>query len=394
MSGSGVLWIEGARLMEPGVGIRRGSLLIQDGRIEAVDPFIVPPEAKRVNAEGRLLTPGLIDLHTHGLGRFLFDRSDELAAAAEIAPRFGVTRMYPTIVPHPLPEMLAHLSALADALDRARGARLAGLHLEGPFMALSGAACPKMAGDLILLEEILDACKGRLVIQSVSPETPGILPVIERLVERGVVPFVTHTAATASQAQAALQAGARHATHFYDVFYNPPERDLGVRPVGLFEVWLADDRTTVDFIADGCHVDPIAIRAWGRAIGWDRIALITDSNIGAGLPPGTYDTPWGYPVQVERGRGARIASGDKAGALAGSALTMDEGIANLLRWFPDRPPESIWAMGTSIPARVMGVSTAGRLAPGADADLVLWDESPLRPHRVWVGGRMVWERLD
>ncbi len=380
--------------MEPGVGIRRGSLLIQDGRIEAVDPFIVPPEAKRVNAEGRLLTPGLIDLHTHGLGRFLFDRSDELAAAAEIAPRFGVTRMYPTIVPHPLPEMLAHLSALADALDRARGARLAGLHLEGPFMALSGAACPKMAGDLILLEEILDACKGRLVIQSVSPETPGILPVIERLVERGVVPFVTHTAATASQAQAALQAGARHATHFYDVFYNPPERDLGVRPVGLFEVWLADDRTTVDFIADGCHVDPIAIRAWGRAIGWDRIALITDSNIGAGLPPGTYDTPWGYPVQVERGRGARIASGDKAGALAGSALTMDEGIANLLRWFPDRPPESIWAMGTSIPARVMGVSTAGRLAPGADADLVLWDESPLRPHRVWVGGRMVWERLD
>ncbi|MEJ1972451.1 MAG: hypothetical protein WDM96_08365 [Lacunisphaera sp.] len=94
-----------------------------------------------------------------------------------------------------------------------------GLHLEGPFMAVGGAACPTLPGDLQLLERILAACAGRLAVMSVSPDAPNIVPVIRRLREAKVIVFLTHTRATVEQTEAALEAGAVHATHFYDVFY-------------------------------------------------------------------------------------------------------------------------------------------------------------------------------
>ena len=258
-------------------------------------------------------------------------------------------------------------------------------------MALPGAGCEVIPGDLGLLDEILAACRRRARVMSLSPDTPGILPVIERLRERGVVPFVTHTRATLEQARAAFAAGARHATHFYDVFPLPPERDLGVRPAGLVEFFLAEPGATVDFIADGCHVDPVVIQMAARAKGCSGVSLITDANIGAGLPAGEYPTPWGYPVKVEPGNGARIADRGHPffGALAGSALTMNAGMANLLRWLPF-PPEQVWAMGTVNPARTAGLERKGQLAVGADADLVLWNED-LTPATTWVGGDMVYD---
>ncbi|MFM9031183.1 MAG: amidohydrolase family protein, partial [Opitutaceae bacterium] len=222
---------------------------------------------------------------------------------------------------------------------------------------------------------------------SVSPDTPGIIPVIRRLRERGVVVFLTHTRANAEDTEAALEAGAVHATHFYDVFYPPAETDPGVRPVGAVEAILADPRASVDFIADGVHVHPAAIRAAVAAKTWRGVLLITDSNISAGLPEGTYDTPWGYPVTVSSARAARQAT---KGFIAGSAITMDRGMENLLRWLR-LPPAQVWAMGTLIPAQLLGLARKGRLEPGADADLVLWDDD-LRARRTSLGGSVVFSR--
>jgi N-acetylglucosamine-6-phosphate deacetylase len=115
--------------------------------------------------------------------------------------------------------------------------------------------------------------------------------------------------------------------------------------------------------------------------------MFTDSNIGAGLPPGLYDTPWGFPIKVAPETAARHAT---KGTLAGSALTMDRGMANLLSWLK-LPPEQTWALGTLNPARILGLTKKGRLEPGADADLVLWDEG-LHAAMTWVGGRLVYER--
>ncbi|MSU23259.1 MAG: hypothetical protein EXS32_05475 [Opitutus sp.] len=384
------LLIRHVRLVHPGREIATDDLLVREGRIVAVGSVVGEPPAGAtvIDGGGRLLTPGLIDLHTHGVMHSLYESGpDGLRAAARELGRFGVTTVLPTIVPQIRDGWLENLAAIAAAIPSVREVSIPGLHLEGPFMAIGGAACPTLPGDLDLLERILAACGGQLAAMSVSPDAPNILPVIRRLRENNIAVFLTHTRASVEQTEAALDAGARHATHFYDVFYAPPETDPGVRPVGAVEAILADPRATVDFIADGVHVHPTAIRAAVAAKTWAGVVLITDSNIGAGLPPGVYDTPWGYPVRVAPETAARHAT---KGTLAGSALTMDRGMANLLRWLA-LPPEQVWAMGTLNPARVVGLTNKGRLAPGADADLVLWDDN-LRPAKTWASGQLTYEK--
>lgn len=385
------LHLRNVRLVHPGRDIATGELLAHEGRIVAVGAEIddLPPGVTVVDGGGRLLTPGLIDLHTHGVMHSLYQSGPEgLRAAARELGRFGVTTVLPTIVPQIQEGWLENIAAIAAAISSVREVSIPGLHLEGPFMAVGGAACPTLPGDLGLLDRILAACDGRLAAMSVSPDAPNILPVIRRLREKGVPVFLTHTRANVAETEAALDAGATHATHFYDVFYAPAETDPGVRPVGAVEAILADPRASVDFIADGVHVHPTAIRAAVAAKTWAGVVLITDSNIGAGLPPGVYDTPWGYPIRVAPDTAARHAT---KGFLCGSSLTMDRGMENLLRWLA-LPSAQVWAMGTLNPARVIGLAHKGRLAPGADADLVLWDND-LRPSKTWAAGQLTYETV-
>jgi N-acetylglucosamine-6-phosphate deacetylase len=383
--------IRNARLVHPGRSIVPGDLLVRDGRIAAVGAIPAnagTPAPSDVDARGRLLTPGLIDLHTHGIGTALYERGvEDLFLAGRVLPEFGTTTVLPTLYRVMNRPSLGLLSRLAEALPQVAGACLPGFHLEGPFLALPGAGADTVPGDLGLLEEILAACRGRVRAMSISPDTPNILPIIRALAARKIVPLITHTRASVEQTQAAIDAGAVHATHFYDVFPLPPETEPGVRPVGAVEAILANPGVSVDFIADGVHVHPMAIRAAVAAKTWAGVLLITDSNIGAGLPPGTYDTPWGYPVRVSPQDAARHATQN---FLAGSALTMDRGMANLLRWLP-LPPEQVWAMGTLNPARLLGLARKGRLEPGADADLVLWEDD-LRPAQTWVAGITTYEK--
>lgn len=377
--------ITGARIVLPGDRILLGDLLLEDGRIAAIGPDLsAPPDGtETVAAESALLTPGLVDIHTHGIERFIYEMgAEEFNRACHCLARYGVTTVLPTTVPQPGDEYMERLQAVADALPSIRGVDIPGLHLEGPFLALPGSAAATLPGDLVLLEELLVTCRDRVAAMSVSPETRNILPVIETLREKDIAVFLTHTRASAEQTEAAIDAGARHATHFYDVFYAPDETDPGVRPVGVVEAVLADPRVSVDFICDGIHVHPTAIRAALAAKGWTGISLITDANVGAGLPEGLYDTPNGFQVQVRPGDAPRIATN---GMLAGSALTMNRGMENLFRWL-DLPAEQIWAMGSRNPAQVAGLDDRGTMVPGARADLVLWEE-PFTPVRTWVAGR-------
>lgn len=383
------LLIRNVRLVEPGKSILPGDVLVHNGRIVATGAVCVTvKDVETIDGGGRLLTPGLIDVHTHGIMHSLYETGpDGLRAAAKELGRFGVTTVLPTIVPQIRDGWLDLLGEIAAAIPSVREVNIPGLHVEGPFMAVGGAACPTLPGDLELLERILFACAGRLAVMSVSPDAPNIVPVIRRLRQEKVTVFLTHTRADVEQTEAALEAGAVHATHFYDVFYAPPETEPGARPVGAVEAILADPRASVDFIADGVHVHPTAIRAAVAAKTWAGVILITDSNIGAGLPAGIYDTPWGYQVKVSPQDAARHATKN---FLAGSALTMDRGMANLLRWLK-LPPEQVWAMGTLNPARLLGLDRKGRLEPGADADLVLWD-GDLTAARTWVKGNSVYEK--
>ncbi len=381
-------FIRNAKVVFPGKDIVDTTIRFENGRVASVGASAPLPGDEVVDGGGRLLTPGLIDLHLHGIRRYSFDNGpQDLLEAARCFAAYGVTTVLPTLVPKRDRSMMESLAEISAALDRAEQVTMPGLHLEGPFVAIPGASCEVLRGDVGLLDELLAACGNRVWAMSLSPDTPNILPVIVRLREKGVVPFVTHTRATVAQSRAAIAAGARHATHLYDVFPVSPENDPGVRPCGAVETYLADPAATVDFIADGCHVDPVAIRLAVRAKTTAGVAVISDANIGAGLPPGVYDTPWGYPVRVEPGNGARIAAaGHRAcGALAGSALTLNVAMANVLNWV-DGDAADIWRMGTSTPARIAGLFAKGGLDIGQDADAVLWN-SDLTPRQTWSRGQ-------
>ena len=384
--------ITNARLVFPGQRIVPGSLLLQAGRIAAIDPApaAVPADAARLDAGGRLLTPGLIDVHTHGVGHHLYESSPEsLLAGLPFLARFGTTGVLPTLYRVMNRPSLPQLARLSAALDAVRGVAVPGWHLEGPFLKLPGAGADTIPGDLGLLREILATTGGRTRAMSVSPDSANIIPVIEHLVAQRIVPFITHTRASTEETERAIDAGARHATHFYDVFPVPEIIEPGLRPCGAVEALLADSRCSVDFICDGVHVPPVAVRAALAAKGPAGIILITDSNIGAGLPDGIYPTTFGFPVKVSARNAARIhdPANQNHGALAGSALTMNVGIAHLHQWLK-LPAEQIWAMGTANPARLLGLATKGVLAPGADADVVVWN-ADFTPVHTWVAGERV-----
>jgi N-acetylglucosamine-6-phosphate deacetylase len=384
--------IKNAQVVFPGDGVRQADLLIQDKKIVAIDPesAAIPPLCSEVDVDGCLLTPGLVDIHTHGIHKHLYEQGAEhLLLGSEVLLSYGTTSVLPTLYTVMSRDKLRHLEQLAAALDSVEGASMPGFHLEGPFLALAGAGGGTLAGDVGLLDELLAASGDRVLAMSVSPDTKKILRVIERLREREISVFLTHTQASVDQTAAALDAGARHATHFYDVFPAPEETEAGVRPVGAVETILADERCTVDFIFDGVHVHPMAIKAALRSKGWHGIVAITDSNIGAGLEAGTYPSAWGYDVSVKPNDAARVATPAHPlyGKLAGSALTMNVAMTNVLQLLDIRP-EQAWAMATRNPADVVGLRRKGRIEVGADADLVQWDATafPLRAVRTWVGG--------
>ncbi len=389
--------VDNAMMLRPGHWARPGSVLVDDGKIAAINPEVdsVDCLVERVDAKGALLTPGLIDLHCHGIGQFLYEAApQQIQDAASVLPSFGTTCVLPTLYTVMNRSSLSLLERLSEELPKTVGAAMPGFHLEGPFLALPGAGAETVAGDLVLLEEILAATGGRVSAMSVSPDTPNIIPVIKRLREQDIAVFLTHTRASVEQTCAAIDAGAQHATHFYDVFPLPEETDPGVRPVGAVETILADDRCTVDFICDNVHVHPMAIRAALAAKGWEGIVAITDANIGAGLDDGIYKTPWGYSVRVSQSDAARVADEDhpQHGMLSGSSLTMDRAIFNLLNWL-DLPEYQIWAMGTTNPASVAHLANKGDIRVGADADLVLWEQSKngLQAKKTWVAGECVFD---
>jgi N-acetylglucosamine-6-phosphate deacetylase len=390
--------IENAVVVRPGQGLDNGSVLLANGKIAAFDPISqqLPKLFKRVDAKGAILTPGLIDIHTHGIHEYLYESDPEdLIAGTAVLPRYGTTCVLPTLYRVLDRNSLPKLERLADSLDSVSCVRVPGFHLEGPFLALPGAGSSTIPGDLVLLKELLAAAKGHVRAVSVSPDTVNIIPIIKELRCRNIAVFITHTQASAPQTEAAIDAGARHGTHFYDVFPIPPEGEPGVRPVGAVEVLLADQRCSVDFICDGVHVNPIAIRLALAAKGTDRVVAITDSNIGAGLGDGIYPTPWGYNVAVNQDDAARVHDASHAlnGLLAGSALTMNRAMTNLFRWLV-QPPQHVWAMGTCNAASAVNLRGKGIMQLGADADVVLWnqEEGILQAAQTWVGGVCVFER--
>jgi hypothetical protein len=298
------LLIRNVRLVEPGNAIRPGDVLVHDGRIVATRHTGLSVEsATVVDGRGRLLTPGLIDVHTHGIMHSLYETGpDGLRATARELGRFGVTTVLPTIVPQVREGWLDLLGATAAATATVSEVNIPGLHIEGPFMTVGGAACPTLPGDLDLLERILFACNGRLAVMSVSPDAPNIVPVIRRLRQEKVTVFLTHTRAGVEQTEAAIEAGASHATHFYDVFYAPAESDPACSPGRRSRGHPGRPSRVRGFHrrrrSRPSHRHPRCAGRQGLAGNRPDHRLEHRRR----LPAGVYDTPWGYRSGCPRRR--------------------------------------------------------------------------------------------
>lgn len=382
--------IDNIILVTPDGLVPERAVLLQGGKIRDIAPaggFGGMEDRDVIDGEGMYLAPGLIDLHMHGLRRWGVDNGPvDLAAICACLPRYGVTGFLPTVSPRVTGEDAEFLATLAEA--ETSGAGVLGFHLEGPFLTQTGALPPEALGeaDPGRVRDLIEAARPHRAIFSIAPEFDGIDELIPIMRESGPV-FMTHTAAGVEATQAVIEAGARHATHFYDVFAAPPESDPGVRPCGAVEAILADPRVSVDFILDGEHVHPVAVRLALQCKGVEGVCLITDANVGAGLPPGRYSGIGARDVVFAyEGGPARIGDGsENDGTLAGSGLTMDRALRNAVEMLEVDLCAAV-RMASTNPARILGLGERkGRVEVGYDADLTLLDRD-LRVQRTWVGG--------
>jgi len=342
----------------------------------------VPPD---VVLPSGVLVPGLVDMQINGCFGVDFVAADP-AGWAEVSarlPETGVTSFVPTFITAPVPDLVAGLRRTAALPADLGGARVLGVHVEGPFLSPDrhGAHDPALLRDPTpeAVDALIEAAPGLLRMHTLAPERPGALAAIRRLVDAGVLVSVGHSDATAEQTEAAADAGARLVTHLFNAM-----RPLHHREPGVVGQGLADPRLTCGLIADLHHVAaPICRLAFAAAPG--RIVLVTDAVAAAGMPPGTYDLG-GQQVSVDPLGLPRRPDG----TLAGSGLRLDAAIANVVAAGVDL--RSAVDAASRLPADILGRPDLGRIEAGGTADLV-WLGDDLSARATWLAGRLAFGRL-
>ncbi len=377
--------ITNARVLLPTGELAPVEVRLAEGRIAEIGAGLTG--AAPLDARGGYLLPGLVDLHAHGLGMFSLERG-ALADWATLEAAHGVTRFFPTLFgpPEVLVEQLTRHRRETDELRAAPN--VGGFRLESPYLANTGAGLRRDLAPIspALTARLLDAGGGHIRLWDISPELPDARAAIGDLASRGIVCSLAHTRATITQARAAVDAGARLVTHLFDTFVVPEMTDPGVYPAGLTDYLLVEDRVTCEIIADGTHVHPLLVEKTLRCKGVGRTVFITDSNYGAGLPPGDYDLPagWGAARIAGPNHGVRLIHRDLA--LAGSALTPLDAFHNAIRLFGQSLAAASQLCAVT-PARLLGLNT-GEIAVGRQADLLVVSPE-LAVQATIVGGQLL-----
>jgi len=374
--------ITGGKLVIPQEIITDHTLVIEDGKISAIEPDSGQNSADSViDARGMWVAPGLIDVHVHGgKGHDTMDATPEaIHGMARFFAQHGVTSYYPTTMTAPADAIIAAIENVARCPQPEDGAQHLGVHVEGPYINTEFPGAQPSA-DIRLPDPAeyarwLDSGVVKLI--TVAPEIEGAAELIEKATSQGVEFAAGHTGASYEQLLEAADHGLRQATHTFNAMLG-----LHHRKPGTLGGTLTDDRIYAQIIGDGIHVHPAMVKLLIRAKGAKRTILITDSMRAAGLQDGLY-TLGAQPITVTEGV-ARTASG----ALAGSTATLDAVLRNVIKFAGISLPEAL-TMGTATPAEAMGLSSKGKLAPGADADVILLDEN-LNVQMTMVCGRTVY----
>jgi len=365
--------VAGGRVLTP------GTVVVEGDRIAEVRPGRPGGGGDHLRLEHGVLTAGLVDLQVNGYGGVDLAGADPegWASVARELTATGVTSFLPTFITAPVDALAADLArARAARAHGSQGARILGVHLEGPFLspARRGAHDPRAMLDPApeAVDRLVQAGQGILALMTLAPERDGGIAAVERLVRAGVVVSVGHSDARAAAVAAAADAGARMVTHLFNA-----QRGLHHREPGVAGQGLADPRLTLGLIADLEHVHPLVCRLV-MAAAHGRVALVTDATAAAGMPPGRYRLGGELVELPEQGPPVRAD-----GTIAGSALRLDRAVANLAGLGVGLADAV--AAATRVPADLLGRTDLGRLVPGALADLA-WLDDDLRALATWVGG--------
>ncbi|HET6298596.1 MAG TPA: amidohydrolase family protein [Kribbella sp.] len=364
--------------------LKEHSVIVRDDRIEAVVPIAqLPDDLARRDVGPGLLTPGLIDVHTHGAGLRGFNEgtvdANETALAAYLAA--GITTVLPSLSTAPLDEMLGALEALSAPRPEL-SPRVPGVHLEGPYFSYeqrgaqnADALRVPSDGSIDRLLDYADLIK----MISFAPELPGAVELTERLVGLGIIAAAGHSDGEDEDLWACQRAGLSHVIHIVSGQSTTIRKGPWRRP-GMLEATLASEDLTVEMIGDGKHLPATLMRLAQRCLS-GRLCLISDSTPGAGMPEGTEYKLGVREFVVEGGVGVTM---DRT-AFAGSTTLLSEMIPITVNMLGIDVAEVI-AMATSVPAKAMRLPDVGRIAEGCFADFVVFDDE-LKPRKVALGGR-------
>jgi N-acetylglucosamine-6-phosphate deacetylase len=378
--------IANGRVVGPRGILDDATLLVEQGRITEISaqPAVQKLHTRRLDARGNLIVPGLIDVHVHGgRGYDVMDGTVEAVdgLAVHLAAH-GVTGFLATTVTASQADTLAAAAVVRKARRRrSPGARLLGMHIEGPYLNPLRPGAQDIAHirlpSIDEMKQVIAASGDCVRLVTLAPELAGASDLVHYLRQCGIIASMGHSDATYEQAMAALDAGFTHVTHIFNAM-----RPFHHRDPGIIGAALLDPRVMIEVIADGLHVHPAAARLVLQARGTSGVELITDAICAAGLPYGCYRM--GGQDVCTSDKGARTAGG----VLAGSLITMETALRNIVAW-TGLPLCQATAMTSLNQARELGLDGhTGSLEVGKDADLVVCTPT-FDVLATMVGGRMV-----
>lgn len=357
--------------------LEQSAVVIEDGYISDVfskkrlEQKHFPSGAKLYDLEGAYLSPGLIDTHIHGIhGHGTSDHSvDAVLAMSEALVQYGVTSFCPTIYPQKDEDFFASIHATRDAMGRESGAEILGLHLEGPFInpQKRGAQLAEYMKevDLELMERYFQAADGKVCNMTVAPELKHMRELALYCGKKKIVLQAGHSAANYDQMREGMEAGITHATHFFNAMKKMHHRDPGM--VGAI---LIHQEMTCELIADGVHVHPAIIKLLVREKAADKICLITDAIRPTGQTEGCLLANNEEVYLNESG----VFFRKRDDVIAGSSLTLNRGVANMVRFGSSVLDAFIMASHT--PAIILGRDKhIGSVLPGRRANLAVFDKN-------------------
>lgn len=356
------------------------TIVVDNGIIQSISRQLVPDgNLPDTVIDADLISPGLIDLQVNGgFGAEVTPNPDDINLISRESLKTGVTAWLPTVVTSAAESYPPFFEAWAKH-DPAAGAVPLGYHLEGPFITLEKKGAHNPDFILAASEELFQSWlkQDSIKLVTLSPEREHGPRRIREMAERGILVSLGHTNATYEGFVAGIDAGARKATHLFNAMTS-----IHHRAPGAMVATLVDDRVTAGLIPDGIHSHPATVRLAIKTKGIDSIVVVSDMMAACGLGPGTY--PLGTMSVTVTEDSARLEDG----TLAGSILTMDQALRNLVNWSECTPAEAIHMMA-AVPARLLGDESRGRLVVGGRADITTWS-SDLQPTNTIVGGELDW----